>query len=293
MSRHSGATHTLVTPAGTLTFNPTGYTGDGLYLDFDGVQFGADVRAARVSRPQSHGSYADNGYEDGILGIMKGKILASTLASRATLEDALLKCLRSTLGEEGTGTLSWTEPGSGTLRQIRGLQLVDRIQLVGDVGSTMSYAFQLAAERSTAEGQTEATTAGNMLSGTGSGLVFPKAFPWTFTGSAGGDVTVNNAGTATAYPLLRVYGAASAPSITFGTKALNFTGSIGAGDYLEIDLFERTVKLNGTTNRLNLLDIASSRWFGLPVGSNILRMAAGTYDPSARVDVIMRDAYTA
>ena len=295
MSRHSGALHTLTTPAGVLTFNPGDYSGDGLYLDLDGAQFGADVRVARTSRPQAHGSYADNGFEDGVLGTMKGRILASTLAGRATLEDALLKCLRSTLGEEGTGTLAWTEPGSGTLRQIRGLQLVDRIHLVADVGATMAFAFQLAAERSTAEGQTETTTSSDALTGTGGGLSFPKAFPWSFTGSAGGQVTVVNAGTATAYPVLRIYGAASAPVITHAAsgKKLTFTGSVGAGDYLEVDLFERTVKLNGTTNRLNLLDITNSQWFGLGVGSNIVRMAAGSFDASARLDVVARDAFTA
>lgn len=295
MSRHSGATYTLTTPAGVLTFNPSGFTGDGLYLDLDGMQFGADIRAARTSRPQAHGSYADNSYEDGILGAIKGKILASTLAGRATLEDELLKCLRSILGEEGTGTLAWTEPGSGTARQIRGLRLIERPQLVADAGSIMAFAFQLAGERSTAESQTENTTASDALSGTGGGLSFPEAFPWTFTGSAGGQVTVDNNGTATAYPVLRIYGAATTPTITELTsgKQLAFTGSVGAGDYLEIDLFERTVKLNGLTNRLNLLDIAASQWFGIPVGETILRMAAGTYDASARLDVVMRDAYVA
>lgn len=295
MTRHSGATYTLTTPAGTLTFNPAGFTGDGLYLDLDGMQFGADVRAARVSRPQQHGSYADNGYEDGLLGAIKGKILASTLAGRAALEDALLKCLRSTLGEDGTATLSWTEPGSSTPRQIRGLQLVERVQLVAEVGSIMAFAFQLAAERSTAEAQTESTTSSDALSGTGGGLSFPATFPWTFTGSAGGQASVTNNGTATAYPLLRIYGNITTPTITHlgSGKQLTFSGSVGPGDFLEIDLFERTVKLNGTTTRLNLLNIASSRWFGLPPGANILRLSGGTYDGSARLDVIMRDAYAA
>lgn len=295
MSRHSGAQHTLETPAGTLTFNPTGWLGDGLFLDYDGVQFGADVRSARVSRPQAHGSYADNGYEDGIVGTVKGLIIASTLASRKTLEDSLLKCLRSTLGEEGTGTLKWTEPGSAELRQISGLRLVERINLIGSEGPVMAFGFQLAAERSTSESQTEETASSDALTGTGGGLSFPEAFPWSFTGSAGGQVTVSNDGTATAYPILRIYGGASAPVITHvdSGKRLVFTGAVGAGDYLEVDLFERTVKLNGTTNRLNLLDIVNTEWFGLNLGSNILRMTSGSFDATARLDVLLRDAYVA
>lgn len=295
MSRHSGATHTLETPAGTLTFNPSGYTGDGLLTDYDGVNFGPDIRPSRVSRPQTHGSYADNGYEDGIVGYIKGTIHASTAAGRATLEDSLLQCLRSTLGEEGTGTLKWTEPGSGVTRQIRGLRLIDRVNLIGSVGPVMAFQFQMAAERSTTENQTETTTTGDGLTGTGGGLTFPEAFPWSFTGSAGGQCVVTNSGTATAYPILRIYGSASAPVITHieSGKTLTFSGSVGAGDYLEVDLFERTVKLNGTTNRINLLDIANTTWFGLTRGTNTLRMSAGSFDGTARVDVLSRHAYAA
>ena len=294
MTRHSGAQYTLTTPAGSLVFNPTSFSGDGYFLDYDGMQFGSDVRSARVSRPQSHGSYQDSGFEDGAIGVIKGVIIASTLASRATLEQNLLKCVRSTLGSEGTGTLSWSEPGSGEARQLRGLQLAERVQLVGTGGSSMAFQIMLQGERSTAELAAETSTDSSSLSTDGAGgITFPLTFPIVFTPSSGGTLVVTNTGTATEYPILRLYGSISTATILNQTSGgqLAFTGSIADGDYLEIDLFERSILLNGVTNRANLLDVANSEWFGLATGASTLRVTCGSFGVNAKLRALTHSAF--
>jgi len=292
--RHSGALYTLTTPAGTLTFNPD--ASSGLFLDYDGMQFTADVRTSRVSRPQAHGSYMDNGFEEGATGVIKGVIGASTLAARKTLEDTFLKCARSLLGEEGTGTLTWTEPGGSSPtddRRITGLRLAAPVQLQGRGGMLMGFQLMLAAEKSTAEESTSSNEDSSALTDGGTGLDFALTFPLVFEASTGGELTLTNSGTATAYPVLQVYGPIGAPRVTHTTSGsvLPFTSSIGTGDYWEIDLFERTIKLNGLTSVLQNLDMDDATWFGLTVGSNTLRLTGSGFDSNTKLRVVMRDAY--
>jgi hypothetical protein len=83
------------------------------------------------------------------------------------------------------------------------------------------------------------------------------------------------------------------PILLVGTDyRIALTGTISAGDYLEIDVQNRSITINGTTPALSFLDAANTTWFELPKGTSTVQMLAGTFDTSARVSVLYRAAYT-
>lgn len=119
-------------------------------------------------------------------------------------------------------------------------------------------------------------------------------FPLDFDESAGGVAVVENAGKIETPPLVRVYGPATSPRYVLGSSGdeVKINGEIASGDFLEIDHATRTVKLNGTTKRMNLLDVPASRFFDLPADADDeVRMLALSYSAGAHIEVESRDAY--
>lgn len=72
-------------------------------------------------------------------------------------------------------------------------------------------------------------------------------------------------------------------------RYLKFDLDMSFGDYLEIDLRNRTVRMNGATNRSNAL-LGGSTWFMLEPGINTLRFY-GSSSAASKVIVTYRHAY--
>jgi len=137
---------------------------------------------------------------------------------------------------------------------------------------------------------TETTPAAGVTTPITTPLVFPDAVPV-------GTATVTNAGTTTAYPMIRVYGPCDDPVIENVTldRKLAFVGlSIAAGTYVELDTRERTVfeASDPTATRYQLLDFEVSQWWALEPGDNLVRLipAAPVVAPAQMV-IAFRDAF--
>jgi hypothetical protein len=101
------------------------------------------------------------------------------------------------------------------------------------------------------------------------GRTYNRTYPLTYpAGSQTGSVIVNNAGTTATYPTLTLFGPVTNPTIGNQTSggALNFNYTMGASDVFIIDLYNRTILLNGVPAR-NLL-LGSSTWFNAAPGSS-------------------------
>jgi hypothetical protein len=131
------------------------------------------------------------------------------------------------------------------------------------------------------------------------GRAYPRTYFLTYPASSiVGSVVVTNPGNVAAYPVLELYGPATDPrfeNIT-GGGALEFSGLVlGARDYLEVDVRERTILLNGdpSASRYQFLDFASSSWPGLELeaGDNLLRYFPAAYDVGAEARVRFRGAW--
>lgn len=132
---------------------------------------------------------------------------------------------------------------------------------------------------------------------TGEGVDFDWSFDLSFGASSPvGSATVTNAGTADAYPLLRVYGPCTDPSIQNVTqdKAIVFDGlTVLAGEFVEIDTRAKTIYYQGTAadSRYDDLDFPSSAWWTLGPGDNEVVFEPATFSPPAQCQFVYRDAW--
>lgn len=180
------------------------------------------------------------------------------------------------------------------------LDLQKLVKLASDVDPILSesapvirWQAQFRAQDPRAYSQTLQSVTGATMASSPGGLTFPRTFPITFAASAGGTTAVLNNGNRSTPPIFRLYGGCTSPQILLvGTAGkITLTGTIDPGSYLEINVAERTIRLNGTSNALHLLDPANTTWFELPPGPSTIRALAQSFDTTARCDVIFRDAY--
>jgi hypothetical protein len=111
----------------------------------------------------------------------------------------------------------------------------------------------------------------------GTGFAFNMGFNLNFGGGAtpgGGSVT--NIGNRPTPPTFVVTGPVTNPVITNATNShtMRFTITLGAGETLTINTRDRTVYLNGVTNRRNIM--TTPDWFFLDPGVNFINYGAFT-----------------
>ena len=110
------------------------------------------------------------------------------------------------------------------------------------------------------------------------GTEFPDSFPLTFgTGSSLASI-INNSGNFISYPIVRFPGPLNSPGIQNNTKGetVQLAGvSILAGDYVDIDFYERSILQSGTTSIYNTLTQAST-WWTLQPGNNSVTFIASS-----------------
>jgi len=112
-------------------------------------------------------------------------------------------------------------------------------------------------------------------SGTG-GLVFPLVFPLDFQASdTAGRMSVDNEGNIASPPIFVVTGPVTNPIIdneTTGESIYTQETGLASGDTLTVDVAARSVVLNGTTSRPDLLDSSRTDWLYIEPGVNQLRL---------------------
>lgn len=139
--------------------------------------------------------------------------------------------------------------------------------------------------------------------GSGSvGRAFPVTFPIAFDPNSGGATKIVNVGGGedglTSTPLLmRLYGACTEPIITNATtgEVLELDNvTIAAGQYIEIDMDARTVLLNGNPNNAyySKINFATSSWWELQPGDNLLALGAATSDASCQLDLFWNTRFS-
>jgi hypothetical protein len=254
----------------------------------------APRRSVRT-RPQAHGSIDDTRYTDESIITIAGDVWGATQNAAYAELRLITVPLIATL-ESGALLLTWSEgpsdPDGGKQKLVKLAGPV--LPPLANSQALLSYGIILSAQDPRAYSQTLITATGTALSTTGGGDIFPDLWPDLFAASAAGTVSFTNAGNANTQPLLRVYGLVTTATVVLGTSRITLTGSVAAGDYVEIDLQARSLTLVSggvRTNAAGMLDASASTWFSLPPGVNTLSLLASTFDASARLDVIGRSAF--
>lgn len=153
------------------------------------------------------------------------------------------------------------------------------------VGLPRKSLIDVQAQWSCPEGKLYSTLQGlanvNPAGSTEPGRAYDLTFDRTYPSLAAGGQLVDVAGNIATNPRIRIFGPATNPRIenqTTGRK-LEFTANGGialaAGDYLEIDVAAKTVRLNGLadvgSNLYGRLNFAVSKWWALEPGENLIR----------------------
>lgn len=251
------------------------------------------VKSVIAKRPQRHGSKVRSRFMSDRPITIEGECHGSSYTAAFAEFDALCAVLYQTL--EAPALLKWQRGGGGLqLQQLVKLDDED-LTILEEGAKLVAYQAHLRAEEPRAFSQTLKTGIGGAISSGGGGLTFPFKFPLAFIKSGSGTVSISNTGIVPTPAVIRVYGYALSPTITLlGTgEQLVFTGEIQAGSYIQVDMTQAspTVKLNGSTNRMNLIDTKNTSFFEIPTGTQQVRMLASNWDPSAHVEVELRDAY--
>jgi hypothetical protein len=116
------------------------------------------------------------------------------------------------------------------------------------------------------------------------GVAVPVVMPMRFVGSRSrGAQTIHVAGSAPAWPLVRLFGGCTSISVTHvgQGRTIRYGASLADGEFAEVDMLRRTVQLNAEVARdfNRRPSLTARRWFHLDPGDNEIRVDAGTPGP--------------
>jgi Phage tail protein len=126
----------------------------------------------------------------------------------------------------------------------------------------------------------------------GGGVAMPLAFPLVFSTTTTTHLEVSNDGTWESPPVFEVSGPVVNPIIDNDTTGVSIAliHTLGVNDQIEVDVAQRTIRLNGA-ERPDLYDPTQSSWFELVPGTNRLRLrGSGMAADVTSLGVQYRDA---
>lgn len=264
-----GVPYSLITPAGTLAFNPAA-GGDGYYLSDIAGMDGGDIRNPVEDLPQHDGTMVHRFFRAGMKVTLRGFILpAAAGATRTAAMDNLRgytdRLLRPTQAElVSSCRLRWTPSGASDDRILDAVRLYQPVTISG--ANLKDFELTLASPYPYAVNYTQHS----------------QAF------AAEATTVLTNAGNTPVYPVIRVTGAFTAATITNAATSESIvfsSGSVAGGHYAEVDCFAKTVYLDGSSTNLLPNLTLPTRFIRLLPGSNSVTFtgAAGT--------VLWNDAY--
>lgn len=228
--------------------------------------------------------------------VFNGLLTGTSATALWAVYDELLQALWGMVSQERL--LKWTRADGKALQSM--VKLGDAFDpVLRSDGGGRSLAYQVVFDREDPRNYAQAldSSVGAALGDVGGGFGFLHGFPFGFTPGGSGSVVVPNDGTIETPAVFTIRGAISNPSIQQQStgKVIALSGDLGAGSTLVIDCHEqeRTVLLDGTADRGNLIDFAATDWTAgmVPPGGDTYKLLGTSWDASARLDVASRDAY--
>jgi len=274
---------TYVLTSTGVVLNPTALTSP--FVDITKVKGldSADLRTTERDHEGVDGGFIDAYYEKMRVIVLEGQLYCNDYL----LVESYLDSLKSNWGPVRLPIpFYFKKPGvSERLILVKPLGVkydVDELRRLG----CCAVQFMAQAEDPrvyTSDGIVEAAIPQGAASVTGFG--FPLGFPFGF-GAPVTPATFNaaNLGNRSTPAVIKIPGPVTNPRIYNDTvsKGLEFTIDLASGEFLEIDLYYKTVKLNGTVSRRSAL--INPTWFLLEPGDNFLRYQADTTgNPSALI----------
>lgn len=256
-----------------------------------------DIRDNVQKRPSANGTFDFTRYFAAsavqIKVAMEPSLMATPVTTRR-LEDQLKRWLNPAR----RSCLVYRDPGEEDWRRIRvrGNDSTRNISLARTTFGVVSLVFR--APKGYSE-SLEVFSKNLPFTGTESGRAYDLTFDRTYPASGTiGVIEVENLGNVESHPILRIYGPCSdfrVENQTTGEQLKFKTAfSLLANEFLVIDMENGTVLMNGDVgnDRYDQIDVATSDWWTLQEGMNLIRAVAGTYtSPEAHGEIYGRHNY--
>lgn len=255
-------------------------------LSVDGLD-NAPFRATNRAREGDDGGFVDAEFEDMRTIVLEGNIYAAP----GSLE-SLLDSLKSNFAPQRSPQPFYLLAEGVGERTIFCKSLGMRYRWTTDRGlGQVAFQIQLQAEDPTIYGPAQTLTA--TLAGVSTGYGYNKSYNRGYGGTTGtvGAVTLNNSGNRDTGGQIVITGPVTNPAVVHDNTGyrLQFNITLAVGETLVVDLRNRTVLLNGTTNRRGTM-LGTSTWFKLSPGYNSIRFL-GTSAGTPTLGVTFRPAY--
>lgn len=253
---------------------------------------GRELREEVLELPDRDGDYLGGLRAAGLGLILSGKIIGLDRTDLRARERSLRAAVGSspqTWQMRVTGRVGDPEDLIAAVRPSQGLRCADGVEGPGRV---KEWQVSLRSGAPVLYGANQLTASVLPMTGT-SGLSFPLTFPLAFGAGASTSIQVTNAGDAPTPPALRVYGPITQPiieNLTTGQQ-IAVVGSLGDGDWIDIDVATRRVTYASGASAYPLIDRAASSFWVLPPGASTISLRASAFSGVARLVVTHRNAY--
>lgn len=249
------------------------------------------IRSVTDSRPDADGEYDQTQFIGARAVLIAGTVVGNNDYNRQQVFDRLCTFLRPNIRPYLVYQL---EP-DGDERRIRLRAENHAAPILHPVTAEFTAAWRGpdGVQESTTETSETISAAADVAAGRSYDLTFDRTYP---ASAPIGATTVTNDGNINAYPILRLYGPCTGPNIENQTqgKTLELPGlEVAAGDYIEIDTRNRTIRLLGDADqsRYSFLDFDTSAWWSLDPGDNDLRYYPTSFTAGAEAEIIFRSVW--
>lgn len=284
-----GVKYTLTGPDGAqAVFNDdtSPYYVGVLSSDSSGLD-SADVRENAADMVEFDGGIHGNFYYGRRPVVLSGTILATSATDRNT---KVAKLQRASNAMRGDATLVWQPEGG--LEQFVKLRRQQPLRVTGPFVKAFQLAMVAADPR--IYGSTLTSVSVDAAGDPSAGRTYSKTYDFGYgIGLSVGQALITNNGNGESPPVIRIYGPGVNPTLYSATtdESIVLTYTLGAGDYLELDLSARTVRLNGDTNRYGAINFPSTSWWLLQPDQNDIRLGYFSFTAGARMVIDYRDAW--
>jgi len=276
------------------------FTDTGIILNTDAVPTSPFVDVLKVSgldsapiresdrvREGMDGGFMDSQYED-----MRLIVIEGTIYSPPSQIETFLDSLKGNFSPSVLNQSFYFQHPSVGVRTIFAKSLGVRydVEVLRRTGMT-SFQIQLKAEDPSIYGAQLVVPGG--LAGASSGRGYNRSYNYGYgvTSGSAGTLVCNNTGNKPTKAIFHLTNVINPIIISDTTNnSLSFSISIQGSDFLDVDLRNRTVILNGTANRRNTL-LGGSRWFLLQPGINNIRLLGTAGAGTPALTATFRPAY--
>jgi hypothetical protein len=259
-------------------------------LVVDGLLGLADIKPKSTDRDSSHGAFY-GGPE-----FMGGRVVTMELALEGTDTEAVENLIDRfhAAAQSGAGVGVLTMKRRNKVKRVVFCK-IRKSMFKGDYDVTQGLA-RGAVELFAADPRVYSATAatGRVTPGlSSSGRTYPRTYNYSYGALGVADsLIINNAGNIPMYPIVRIYGPCSNPSIRNVTtqQSVDLTVTLLAGQYIELDMDMHSALFQGTSAQLASVDIDSSWWALIP-GNNEIKLFTFGGDTTCYAEVDWRSSW--